>query len=123
VVHLDDGTDPRQRPSLGLEAGPLGPVLEDVEQVLPLGGSQPRGTPRLGTVTPCRESPRVVTELFRPLADRRRTDVDLPGDLGLRETAGAEQAARGDPPLFELFGGEFLWSPHPYESNSRPECC
>ena len=70
-----------------------------------------------------RKPSRAVVELLRPLADGRGADTEAPSDLGLGETAGAEQAAGCEPALFELFGGEFAWSPHAYESNVRASGC
>src|SRR5512135_229819 len=116
---LDHGADPRQRPPLGLEAGPLRAPREDLEHLLPLGGTQPRWAPRLGVAPQSREPSRNTAELLRPLADGRGADAEAPGDLGLGETAGAEQATGCESALLELFGGEFAWSPHAYESNAR----
>ena len=120
---LDDRADSGQRPPLGLEAGPLRPTGEDLEQLLPLRGSQPRGASRLGMAPQGRKPSRAVAELLRPLADGRGADTEPPSDLGLRETAGAKQAASCEPALFELFGSELAWSPHPYESNARASSC
>lgn len=71
----------------------------------------------------CPKPARLVAELLCPLADGRGTDTEPPSDLGLRKTAGAEQAAGCKPALFELFGGEIAWSPHAYESNVRASGC
>ena len=47
VVHpelaLDQLGDSAQRPALGLERGRLGATPEETEEVVPLGGGQPRG--------------------------------------------------------------------------------
>jgi hypothetical protein len=118
-VPLDHGSDSRKRPPLGLEAGPLGAPGEDREQLLPLGGCQTRWAPRLGLAAQPRKSPRHIAESLCPLANGCRADAESPGDLGLRETASAEQATGCEPTLFELFWGEFVRSPHAFESNSR----
>jgi hypothetical protein len=70
-----------------------------------------------------RQPPRVVAELLRQRVDGSGGDTEAPGDLGPRETTGAEQAAGCEPALFELFGSELAWSPHPYESNARAGGC
>jgi hypothetical protein len=39
----------------------------------------------------------------------------------LRETAGAEQTARDESALLELFGSEFVWSPHSFDRRTGRE--
>jgi hypothetical protein len=111
----DHGTNPRQGPALGLETGPQRPPLEDVEEILPLLGRQPRGAARFGAAPQRCESVGAVSQSLGPLADGRAADTQLTGDLGSREVTGAEQPARFDPSLFDLFGSKFSWSPHAYD--------
>jgi hypothetical protein len=114
-VALDHVANPRQGPALGLEAGMQRPLLEDLEESLPLRGRQPRRPARLGASLQRREPAGIVPQSLGPLADRHPADTQSTSDLGLRETAGTEQAGRFQPPLFELFGGESSRSPHPYD--------
>jgi len=119
----DNRADPWQRPPLGLEAEPLRSTREKVEQLFPLGGSQPWRASRLGMTMQGRQPSSVVAEPLRPLADGRRADTEAPCNLGLRATSGAQQAASGEPSLFELFGSQLAWSPHSYESNAPSHGC
>ena len=64
-----------------------------------------------------------LAELLCPLADGRRTDAELPSDLGLREMAGAEHATGCEPSLLDLFGCEFGWSPHAYKRTAKACDC
>ena len=120
-VALDHGADPRQSPSLGREAGPHRPLLEKVEQFLPLPGCQPRRTTRFGSSPQRRKPLGTVSQLLGPLTDGHPADTQATSDRGLRETAGAEQPACFEPALFELFGSEFSWSPHAYDRKTRRE--
>ena len=54
-------------------------------------------------------------------ADPAALDRELSAKLG--ETPDAEQATGSEPTLLELLGGEFVWSPHPYESIARADAC
>jgi hypothetical protein len=120
---LDHGPDPRQGPALGVEAGLHRPLLEDVEKFLPLLGRQPRRTTRIGTTPQACESVRAVSQSFGPLADGHSADTQSTSDFGLRETTGAEQPACCEPSLFELFGSEFSWSPHPFYRKNPLRVC
>lgn len=120
---LDDRADSRQAPSLGLEARPFGPSGENGEQLLPLGGPQPRGTSRLGMTPQSRQPTLAVAELLGPLTDGGGSDTNASSDLGLRKTAGAEQATGRETALFDLIGSEFAWSPHSYKSNAQGSGC
>jgi hypothetical protein len=114
-VPLDQVADPRQGPALGLEAGMKRPLLEDLEESLPMRGRQPRRAARFGAPPQRRRPVGIVPQSLGPLADRHPADTQSSSDLGLRETAGAEQPSCFEPPLFELFGGEFSRSPHSFE--------
>jgi len=103
---LDHGTNPRQGPALGVEAGSHRPLLEDVEEFLPRLGRQSSRTPGIGTALQGCESVRTVSQPLGPLADGHPADTQSTSDLRLRETASSEQPARYEPSLFELFGSE-----------------
>jgi len=109
---VDHDADSRQGPPLGLEARAHRPPLEDVEEFLPLLGRQPRGAPRSGAAPQRREPAGTASQSLGPLDDGHPADTQATSDLGLGETAGAEQPARFEPSLFDLFRGEFPWSPH-----------
>ena len=118
---LDHDTDSRQGPSLGLETGPQRSLLEDVEEFLPLLGRQPSGAPRSGAAPQRREPAGTASQSLGPLADGHPADTQATSDLGLGETAGAEQPARFEPSLFDLFRGKFPWSPHSYDCTTSRE--
>jgi hypothetical protein len=109
---LDHDADPGQGPAFGIEAGLCGPSGEDVEEFLPLSRRQPRRSSWLGPSFQRRRPMRVVSQPFGPLAYGRAADIQLACDLGLGQTAGAEQPTCFEPTFFELFWGEFSWSPH-----------
>ena len=118
---LDHDADSRQGPPLGLEARAYRPPLKDVEEFLPLLGRQPRRSPRFGAALQRCEPVGAVSQSLGPLADGHPADAQSASDLGLRETAGAEPAARDESALFELFGGEFVWSPQAYDRRTGRE--
>ena len=97
----------------GLKAEGPSPPLEDLEHLAPTPG---RCRPRQDD--PAWDGARnptglwEIAESLRPLANGRGADAESPGDLGLRETASAEQATGREPTLLELFPGELVWSPH-----------
>jgi hypothetical protein len=118
---LDHDADPGQGPAFGLESSLDGPSGEDIQEFLPLSGRQAGWSSWLGPLLQRRRPMGFLSEPLGPLADGRAADIQSTSDLGPRETASAEQPARFEPPFFELFWGEFLWSPHAYHRKTGRE--
>jgi hypothetical protein len=70
---------------------------------LPLSGRQPGRSSRLGPLFQLRRAMRLFSQPLGPLADGHAADILSTSDLGVGETAGAEQPAGFEPAFFELF--------------------
>jgi hypothetical protein len=111
----DHVADAGQGPAVGVAANGQCALAQQCEEALPLPVLQPLGTPRDRFGLERRQTVAVALEVLGPLANRRSTDPDFAGNVGLRESAGSEELAGIQAALLALLATEGLWFPwhHP----------
>jgi hypothetical protein len=107
----NQGTNPAERPPIGVKAGLEGSSLEDLQQVLPLAHGQARRTSRRWSVPQTLKVALASPQLRGPFADRRAADAHLARDGRVGKVASLQQPPRRQTAFFQLCTGEMSWSP------------